>query len=326
MSISDCYFIWGEEEYLIDQEINRILLEIEQQNGEEPEKISLDADELEAQGLAQTLEFSPLFSTSRVVVIKKPFWLAKSNRKMKKMEEAGQVIKDYLNQTGSGQTLILTFPERNASNSLVKFLDKRAQVINCKTPDSKYLANWITEEFKRCRREVNLAAVSLLAKSGQNMYYLKNTISKISLIVNNRVINETDVSDQLNTKHEINIFKLTDALLNRNLQSSLQAYNQLLTQGEHPILLLNMIARQFTILGKVKGYMEKGFSKKQIEEYTEQKEFVVRKMMEKCPSFSREDLRRLFYRFLETDYGFKTSGRDERILTELLIIDICAKK
>jgi DNA polymerase-3 subunit delta len=188
------------------------------------------------------------------------------------------------------------------------------------------LTGWITDEFKQCRREVNPAAVNLLARSGQNMYYLKNMISKICLIVNNRTINEADISDQLNTKHEINIFKLTDALLSRNLPFALQAYNQLLTQGEHPILLLNMIVHQFSILGKVKGYLEKGFGKKQIEEYTEQKEFVVRKMMEKSPGFSREDLRRLFYRLMETDYGFKTSGKDERILTELLIIDICSKK
>ncbi|MEN6460563.1 MAG: DNA polymerase III subunit delta [Syntrophomonas sp.] len=206
MNVSDCYFIWGEEEYLIDQEINKILFEVEQENGEEPEKISLDADELSTQELVQTIEFSPLFSTSRVVVIKKPYWLGKSGRKTKKMEEAWQVIKDYLNQTGTGQTLILTFPERNASNSLVKFLDKRAQVIPCKLPDSKFLTGWITDEFKQCRREINPAAVNLLARSGHNMYYLKNMIYKICLIVNNRTINEADISDQLNTKHEINIF------------------------------------------------------------------------------------------------------------------------
>ncbi|MEN6460650.1 MAG: DNA polymerase III subunit delta, partial [Syntrophomonas sp.] len=198
--------------------------------------------------------------------------------------------------------------------------------IPCKLPDSKFLTGWITDEFKQCRREINPAAVNLLARSGQNMYYLKNMISKIGLIVNNRTINEADISDQLNTKHEINIFKLTDALLSRNLPFALQAYNQLLAQGEHPILLLNMIVHQFSILGKVKGYLEKGFSKKQIEEYTEQKEFVVRKMMEKSPNFSREELRQLFNRFLETDSGFKTSGKDERILTELLIVDICTKK
>lgn len=325
MNVSDCYFIWGEEEYLIDREIKQILSQIETETGEEPEKINLDADELGAQELAQTLEFSPMFSTGRVVAIKKPFWLAKSGRKIKKMEEARQVIKDYLNQTNTGQTLILTFPEHNASNPLVKYLDKRARVIPCKIPDPKFLTAWINEEFKQCRREVNLAAVNLLAKSGQNMYYLKNLIAKICLIINNRVINEADISDQLSIKNEINIFKLTDALLNRNLPMALKAYDQLLTQGEPPILLLNMIARQFSLLGKVKGYLEKGYSKKQIEEYTQQKEFVVRKMIEKSSNFTREELRRLFKQFLETDGGFKTSGKDENILMEMLIINICKK-
>lgn len=326
MGLSDCYFIWGEEDYLIDKEINKILLNIEKEAGEEPERISLDPDELSALELLQTLEFSPLFSTTRVIIIRKPLWLGKLNRKVKKMEEASQVIKDYLQAACQGQTLILTSSEHNATNPLVKILDRRAQVITCPSPDGKYLTAWIKAELKEHEREAKPAAISLLARSGQDMYYLKNLIDKVCLMIDSRVINENDFADQLENKHQINVFKLTDALLNRQLPASLLAYNKLLTQGEHPVLILNMIVRQFTILGKVKGYLQKGCSKKQIEELTQQKEFVVRKMMEKSNNFSLAEIRELFRRFLETDIAFKTTGKNERILTEELIIDICSKK
>jgi DNA polymerase-3 subunit delta len=326
MSISDCYLLWGEEEYIIDQEIDSIIEQLKTESGEEPERISLDADELSTSELMQSLDFSPLFASRRVVVVKKPFWLAKSNRKTRKMEEAWQVIKDYLNQTWAGQTLILTFPEHNSSNPLVKLLDKKAQVIPCKKPDSKSLAAWITKEFRQYQREANPSAINLLVKSGQNMYYLKNTIAKVCLMVDNRTINEVDVANQLDLRNEINIFKLTDALLSRNLPLSLKAYKQLLSQGQPPVLLLNMMVRQFATMAKIKGYLERGLSKEQIEEITGQKEFFVRKMIEKSRNFSRIELRQLFTAFLETDNGFKTSGKDQRILIELLIIDICTQK
>lgn len=325
MSANAVYFIWGEEEYLIDEEIGKVI-SMAEQTGAEPEIVYVDADELDAMGLAQTLEFSPLFAMSRVVIIKKPFWLGKAGRKVKKMEEAIQVIKDYLAQDCAGQTLILTALERNASNPLIKLFDKQAQVINCKLAGTKDLADWVKEEFRKRNRKVNNAAINLLVKSGQDMYYLQNLIDKLSLIVDQRTIEEKDIEEQFNSKNAINIFKLTDALLSRNLQASLQAYYQLLTQGESPIFILYMLVRQFSILGRVKGCSEQGMGKKEIERLTGQKEFTIRKMMEKSGNFSREEIKYLFNRFLDTDVSFKTTGKDEKILMERLIIEICSKK
>ncbi len=319
-------FIWGNDAFLIDIEIEKIISSVEEENRDKAEVVYLDADELGPVELMNNLEFSPLFSMQRVVVIKRPYWLGKTRQKSKKIEEFHKVLSDYITHDNQGQTLILTAEERNSGNQIVKLLSKKAEIINCKTASSQQLLKWIKNEFAARNCLVKPGAASLLAKSGQDMYYLRNLIEKVCLIVENRAVNENDIEEQLNNKEEIKVFKLIDALLDRNLKASFQAYNQLLAQGEHPIFFLYMIVRQFISLGKVKYCLEKGMGKKEIADVTGLKEFTIRKMMDNSRNFSSDEIRELFKSFLQTDISFKTTGKNQKVVMETLIIEICTKK
>ncbi|MFA7077287.1 MAG: hypothetical protein WC147_02590, partial [Syntrophomonas sp.] len=108
MTESIVHYLWGQESYLIDRKIKDIVTGVREAMGEEPEVVPVDADEMGALELGQTLEFSPLFALSRVVIIKNPGWLGKSGRKMRKTEESLQVLQDYLQHDNHGQVLIVT--------------------------------------------------------------------------------------------------------------------------------------------------------------------------------------------------------------------------
>jgi DNA polymerase-3 subunit delta len=141
----------------------------------------------------------------------------------------------------------------------------------------------------------------------------------------NQEINLKKVDEQLDSKEEIKLFKLTDALLNRSISASLSAFHQLQEQGEHHLLLLHMISRQFLTLSKIKFYQEMGFSRAKIVELSSQKDFVVKKMMEKSSRFSAQELRIIFRRLLETDRSFKQEGKDPRVLMEALLVELCGQ-
>jgi DNA polymerase-3 subunit delta len=315
------YYIWGEEEYLIDEEIRSI---IQQFNNGEAERVPVDADELDAAGLARALEYSPLFALNRVVIIKRPGFLEKSNRKTKKNDEIRQVLADALSQ-GEGQIIIITALEHNASNPVVKWLEKTAKVINCQHPEQKQLAKWVSDQFEQRRRKINPAALALLTKSGLDMYYLQNLIDKLCLL-SDHDITEKEVQEQFSVKQDINVFKLIDTLMNRDIKAAMRAYNQLLVQGEHQIYLLYMVVRQFALLAQVKCYTEKGFTAGQIASRTAQKDFTVRRMMDKCSKFTHEEMQRLFTLLMEADINFKTTGKKPDTVMELLLTEICLNK
>lgn len=318
------YYLWGEESYLIDQEIKNLAARVREENGEDPELVLVDGDDLSPMELGETLQFSGLFALSRVVVIKNPSWLGKNTRKAKKAEEIAQVFKDYLARSHAGQSLVICSPEHNSTNPLVKLLDKQAQVTNIKPLSPKDLGDWIKNQFKQRNLQIETAALNLLVNSGQDMYYLENLIEKISLGMNSGTVGMKDVETELDSRQEIKVFKLTDALLSRNLAASLEAFYQLQEQGEPYLLMLHMISRQLLTMSKIKFYQEAGYSPAQIAGLSNQKDFVIRKMMEKSARFSGTDIRNLFKKLLDIDISFKGDSKNPQILMETLIVDFCS--
>ncbi|HZK86469.1 MAG TPA: DNA polymerase III subunit delta [Syntrophomonas sp.] len=319
------YYFWGDEPYLIDQNISNIIAQIQQENGEEPELLLLDGDETSSLGLGEILQSSSLFALNRVVVIKNPAWLSKSSRKAKKAEEIARILEDYLANIPAGQTLIICASEHQATNPVAKLLSKQVQTVNVKPLSPKLLGDWIKDKCGPRGLSIEPAAVNLLANSGQDMYYLENLLEKVSLLVHNGSIGSKDLADELDSRQETSIFKLTDALLNRNLAASLEAFQQLQEQGQPYLLMLHMITGQLLTMTKIKFYQEGGCSFNQIAEMSKQKEFVIRKMLEKSARFSAQDIRVLFQKLLDLDLSMKSQSKDQRILMETMIIDFCSK-
>ena len=318
-------YFWGDEPYLIDQSIREIIAQVQAEEGEEPELLLLDGDDMSSYELGEILQSSSLFALSRVVVIKNPAWLGKNSRKAKKAEEIAHVLEGYMASIPTGQTLIICAPEHFATNPAAKILTKHARTVNVKALSPKAMGDWIKDKCGQRGLKIEPAALNLLVNSGQDMYYLENLLDKVSLLAQNGSIGLKDLADELDSRQEISIFKLTDALLNRNLAASLDAFQQLQEQGQPYLLMLHMITGQLVSMTKIKFYQEAGYSFNQIEEIGKQKEFVIRKMLEKCTRFSAQDIRSLFQKLLDLDVSMKSQSKDQRILMETLIIDFCSK-
>jgi len=325
MKNENVYFFWGEEPYLIDQEIIAIGQGMQESGGEEVELVLLDGDDLSPGGLRGNLEYSSLFAGQRLVVVKRPPWLGKSRRKAARADEFKQVLEGYLKENHAGQVVVITAAEHDGNNGIVKLLDKQTTVMQFKSATPQYISKWAADQFKARGGNAAADAIGLLARSGQNLYYLENLIEKLSLMHGLDKISAADVERELENKEEIKVFKLTDALLNRNLSASFAAYYQLLEQGEHPLLFLYMIVRQFISLGKAKYYGEKGYSKAEVVSATGMKDFTVQKLTGCARQFTWPELRALFELFLQLDITMKSSSQDENMLMESMIVQICGK-
>jgi DNA polymerase-3 subunit delta len=326
MNKEQVYFLWGEEAYLIDRQIKDIYAGLQKNYGEDLELLFLDSDEMSGRELMENLQFTSLFSEQRMVVIKKPAFLGKAKRKAARNEELRKAVEEFLLQDTADQTLVFTAEDHDNSNPLVKILDRQATVIQFKKASPQYIGKWAQEEFKRRGIQPAAEAISMLSRSGQDMYYLENLIEKLSLAMTGGKLTAKDVEGELENKEETRVFALTDALLNRNLKAAFKAYYQLLEQGEHPLLFLNITGRQFFNLGKVKGYMDKGYDKKSIAAATGMKEYGVQKLMSCARSFSWDEIHEIIKNLMEVDLKMKSTQQDGEILMESLLVKICAQK
>lgn len=319
------YYYWGGEPYLLDKSIREVIAQIQARDGEEPEELRLDGDEMSSLELGEALHSGSLFSLSRVVSIKNPAWLGKSNRKIKKAEEMAHILEDYGAAAPAGQTLVICSPEYAAANPAAKVLNKIAQVENIKGLSPRSLEEWIKDKCDQMGLAIEPAAIHMLSSSGQDMYYLENLIKKAALSASKSIIKAADLTDDLDVRQETSIFKLTDALLNRNAAAALTAFQQLQEQGQPYLLMLHMIVGQLTTLAKIKFWQESGYSSSQIAEMGKQKDFVIRKMQEKSSKFTSEDIQVLFKKLLDLDISLKSQSKDQRVLMEILIADFCTR-
>lgn len=325
MQAQDTYYFWGSESYLINQKIALIVAGIQAEDGEEPEVLLLDSDEMSSLELGEALHSSSLFALKRVVIIKNPAWLGKKNRRVKKAEEMAHILGDYLDSIPAGQTLIICCPEHVATNPAAKILAKRAQNENIKALSPKALGDWARDKCRLRGITIEPAAINMLVASAQDMYYLENLIEKIALTAANGSIKAGDLIDELDSLQETSIFKLTDALLSRNITASLEAFWQLQEQGQPYLLMLHMITGQLVTFAKIKFWQEAGLSLNQIAETSKQKDFVIRKMLDKSSRFSTQDIQMLFQKLLDLDISIKSQGKDQRLLMETLIAEFCGK-
>jgi len=325
MKNENVFFLWGEEAYLIDREIKAIQRRMQEASGEEIELVLLDGDDLSPGQFRNNLEYSSLFAQQRLVVVKRPPWLGKYRRKAAKADEFKKVLEDYLKEDHEGQIVVITAAEHDGNNGIVKLLDKQVTAIQFKTATPQFVSKWATDEFMARGCNPAADAVGMLARSGQDLYYMENLIEKLSLMYPQGKITAADVEEELENKEEIKVFKLTDALLNRNLSASFAAFYQLREQGEHPLLFLYMIVRQFISLGKVKYYHEKGYGKAEIASSTGMKDFTVQKMMSCSRQFNWAELQNLFELFMQLDITMKSSSQDENMLMESMMVQICSK-
>lgn len=314
-------YIWGKEAYLVDEEIKKLISSAG--SSDEVEVEYLNVENLNGQELLQRLEFSPLFALQRVVVIKNPYWFDKVRRK-EVLVEIVKALEEYAGNIPKEQILIITSLENNASHPVANWLNKNARVIKCENPGKMYLIKWITDEFARRGQKVSEAAASLLAQSGQDMYYMLNLIEKIALFKGkNQVVTVEDLEEELESKEEIKVFKFTDAVLKKDKKEAFSAYYRLRQQGLSPIFILYMTIKQFVSLAKVKFYVEKGLSRREIEEKTGFKDFVITRMIGCSRNYTAEEIETVFNRFLEADLALKSSeSASEDVIMEILISEI----
>ncbi len=322
--LESLYFVWGPEEFLIDEAIKNITMSFCKHTGEDPDLAVFYGDELNGSMLNDVLQYSPLFSMNRILIIKRIPWLTGKKRPKIKEDEIYEVIADYINNPNHDQIVIFTAEEYQNSNSIAKLLLSNCKTTPCMPLNRSELSAWVIKETKNLNQSINKEALALIASSKQNMYLIKNTLSKLSLINDGQEITKQDIEDNQALLQEEKVFKLIDAIMDKSSRFALSALENLLRQGDNPVYMLFMINRQFALLGLTKAYLDKGLGAKEISMKTGQKDFVIRNLAGKAAKFSWPELMELNKAFLETDILFKTTSQNAILIIEMLILGICS--
>lgn len=131
---------------------------------------------------------------------------------------------------------------------------------------------------------------------------------------------EKIVSRSINT----NNFLFVDALVEGNLEQSLNLLQDLKIMKVEPTILLTLVARDIRIMLNIKKLLEQNKREYEILNELKLMDWQLEKYLKKAFSYKIKELEEWLVKLEELDLKIKSGKLDKYYALELLILDICS--
>lgn len=243
-------------------------------------------------------------------------------------------LEDYVTRPKSSGVLVLEVSTWPKTTRLYKALDAGQLQIDCKAPDSRGLAKWLTSwSQKRHGTKLEPAAAEALVEIvGAELGLLDQELAKLAGSSEpGQPISEQLVQELVGGWRAKTAWEMIDAALAGNARAALAQLDRLLLAGEHPIGILAQIGSTLRRFAAATRLIEQAESQKRrlnLREALEQagvKPFVLSKAEEQLRKLGRQRAGKLHRWLLEADLDLKgQSSLPPRVILERLIVRIAA--
>ncbi len=226
-----------------------------------------------------------------------------------------EALSDFIERPPAGATLFVWAPEADRRLAPVRRAGERGWLLEADVGGE--LAAWLAELALRDGVALTAQATQALLASGLDLDSLATALKAAALATEEgRPVSGETVVWAAPAQGEMRVFALTDAILQRRLAGVAQAVGRLTAQGEAPLGLLALVARQMRQLASVRAELGAGFTPPEIAKRVGAHPFVAQKLCEAAPRWSREAIAGAFAELLRCDVALK-SGGDQAVALEL---------
>jgi len=290
---------------------------------------TLDGAKLDLAEFERTITTMPFLAKKRFVVIED---LLSKNRSQKIGKEIAEILEKNKNND-----VILIFWEsqdfglkRGAKSkstktggSLFTLLAQEKYAYQFEPLDQTGVYRWAGEQIKNRGGKINANALRLLAEMiGNDLWQLNSEIEKLISYKKNAEITGDDVLLMVQSKLEEDIFKLTDALGQKQKALALKLIGDQLKSGTAPTELLAKISWQFKNLLMVKDFITnhgQGYDATRLAYQLGLHPFVVKKTASQVNNYTLDGLKSIYRQLLQIDYRLKTSQSSPELMFNLLV-------
>ncbi|MFI3230536.1 MAG: DNA polymerase III subunit delta [bacterium] len=329
-SFSKVYLVFGKEEFFKNNILNLLTSNILQSNGLEMMNTSIFDDfnnfnnnKLEVQDIINTCNTPPFMSDKRIVIIKN-LGLFKDDKK-----SFCDVLGDYIKDLPEFCILIILEASINKTRKLYKQINKIGSCHDVDEATENDIAKYIISVAKKSNTYIDLnTAMYLISYLGLNINLILSELDKLIFYLkdsgdsgdnnNNRVIDINIINNICAKSVETQVFELVDCIANKNLNTIIEIYRNLLYNKVTPYNILAMIAWQFRVILKVKNASSS--NPNQIAKELNMSWYPVKKALTQVKYFSNTQLINALNDCLQTDLNIKTGLAHPELAVEMLMI------
>jgi DNA polymerase-3 subunit delta len=235
----------------------------------------------------------------------------------------------YLDQVPESSELVLVEEQVVGSGAILRRLlelqrDGQARIVACEKPRKSDLPAWIRTraKFRRVRLDVT-AVVDLAEFVGDDLRQLDQELIKLADYAGGKEVNSADVRRLVPATRAASVFELVDALGSGNMPAAGKLMQHVLdVDGEHPLRVLTMIARQYRLLIQAKALQAAGAKPPEIARRLNVADWTAPKLLAQAAKHSVARLQRAMERVLATDEAIKTGQMGDREAMDLLLAEL----
>ncbi len=245
------YFIFGEETFLIDDLVERIGIGFLGEPQKEMNFYIRYAPDTVLEEILALASGGGLFSAKKVIIYKSFQNLRNPNLKS---------LTTYLANPNPDICLVIVAQTDSTNKSKFKTLRSLMVSINVLPLREADLTSFIQKEFKTYKKRISSEAIqTLLYLVGDKIHELKTEILQVvNLYHDKKIIEAPDIESVVGIHVTQNIFELTRAIAQKQLEKSLFIMHNLLEKGENPGSIMFFLLRHINMLWKIRGFYQSG--------------------------------------------------------------------
>lgn len=314
------YFLYGPEDFLIEEQIQRLMEQTLSQKERDLNLHVFNGEGNSGEEVVQAAQTVPMFSQRRFVLVREADHMDKE-----KMEP---VLK-YIQNPSPSTCVVLQARTVGHWKDHRNEIERVGKIIEYPRLRGRGLVSWIRKRMAEKGKTISEEAADYLIEVvGDHLHSLENSLEEAFLSSGEkRTINLSDVEEFASDVKVSTIFDLTDAIGRQDLEKALAILEKAMdSKGvafkkeeetpkkmEDPTpLLLSMMAKHYWNILRAKSIRS-----------SEAVPWNVKKLIEQGKNFSESSLREGIGRCHETDLSIKRGRGPKNLLMEKLVIDLC---
>jgi DNA polymerase-3 subunit delta len=323
------YLLYGPEDYLIEEEIQKLLNQTLSQKERGFNLHLFNGEEQSSQEIVQTAETLPMFSQYRFVLI------SEADRMD---EDKAEALMGYIQKPSPSTCLVLHGQAIGPWKKHRKEIEKVGKVTEYTRLKGRVLVSWMKSRMLEKGKTLSEESADYLVEIvGDHLYDIDNALEKVFLSVGEkRRIELSDVEEITSDVKISTVFDLTDAIGHQNLEKALGILGKAMESGTisfkkeqdpskmDPVpLLLSMMAKQYWSMLVIKQMSSHRRDAGELAKEMGTSPWNIKKLIDQGKNFSEASLQEGIQKCHQTDLAVKRSRGPKDLLMEKLVIDLC---
>ena len=322
MSKQSIHIFYGTENYLIEEEINKLINKLIPIDERDLNLITYDLNTTPLNIVIEEAETLPFFSKHKLVVAKNATFFT-GQKPPKNIEHDIDSLVNFLDNPVEYSTIIFTIQAEKLDErkKIVKKIKKFGNTKAYSLLSGNSLADWIKKTTHENKASITDEAANLLIQIiGSNLQLLSQEISKMAIFVGDKGLIDRNVIENLSVRTiEQNIFTLIEKVANLEIEDAFRIFYDLLKNKEEPIKIVALFSRQFRLMLYSKELHRIGYSAQQIASQLSAHPYSIQMALKQSTKFDEGQLKAIIKNLAEMDFNMKTGKMDKILSLEMFM-------